>query len=1004
MKTQSLFRTLILASLAILGASPGNAKEQPQPVSIAKGGQLSYLVDANKNRVPDFSSAGYGGGGVPIPEVAARVAVAPVEGDDGARIQAALDFVSSLPADSNGFRGAVLLQKGRYEIAGALRIATSGVILRGQGQGPDGTVLVAAGDDRRTLIQVGGTKERVLEVFRAVTDAYVPVGETTIHLNDCSSLKVGDTVIVQRPSAAAWIRLVGMDDAPSRPALVWKPDSLNVQWDRVITAISGDSVTLDAPLTTALDKNFGGGTLAVYSWPERIEKVGVENLRCESAFDSRYPQDEEHAWICVGLDAVQNAWVRSVSAIHFVSSAVDVGSGSKWVTVQDCSSLEPVSELVGYRRHSFHGEGQLTLFLRCQSEEGLHDFTVGYLTAGPNVFLECEARESHGFSGSIGSWSSGTLFDKVKVDGGTLSLDNLENWNQDVGWSAANSVFWQCTASEMICRQPPGAQNWAVGVWSKYRGDGYWSLLNNFVQPESLYQAQLALRKGQASLGCLAAGVWRTEDAGALALDKVVPDLPARLAPRPQVPGKPLVLKNGWLVAGEKLLIGTQFETPTWMMHPLPSRAPERGAALTRFMPGRVGPGLTDDLETLGRTMLESGEVAVRHHWGLWYDRRRDDHQMIRRLSGDVWAPFLEQAWARSGNGRTWNGLSKYDLTRYNPWYFRRLRDFAEVCREKGLVLINEMYFQHNIIEAGAHWADFPWRPANAVQNAGFQEPPPYEGGKRIFMAESFYDLSNPLRRELHRSFMRHCFENLAGHPNVIHMLSDEFTGPLPFTQFWLDVARDWEKETGQNPLIAISATKDVQDSILADPERGPLVSVIDFQYWWRTDGGLFAPVGGQSLSPRQHERLWKGGRPTADSIAGMVGEYRRRFPGKAVIARLRETGSWSFVAAGGSLPQLPKTTDEQLLKAIPCMQSVPSKEAECSGVWQLSELGKQRLVHIPRGVKVTLDLSDLPGKLKVSRVILTTGKLLPSEEIIGGTTASFTASSGEALVLWLCR
>ena len=67
-------------------------------------------------------------------------------------------------------------------------------------------------------------------------------------------------------------------------------------------------------------------------------------------------------------------------------------------------------------------------------------------------------------------------------------------------------------------------------------------------------------------------------------------------------------------------------------------------------------------------------------------------------------------------------------------------------------MLVQQMYFQHNVLEAGAHWADFPWRPANCLQETGFPEPPPYVGGKRVFMAEAFYDVTHPVRRELHRA------------------------------------------------------------------------------------------------------------------------------------------------------------------------------------------------------------------------------------------------------------
>ena len=134
---------------------------------------------------------------------------------------------------------------------------------------------------------------------------------------------------------------------------------------------------------------------------------------------------------------------------------------------------------------------------------------------------------------------------------------------------------------------------------------------------------------------------------------------------------------------------------------------------------------------------------------------------MIRRIDGDVWPPFYEQPWARSGQGAAWDGLSKYDLTKFNPWFFRRLGEFAAHCDQKGLVLLHDGYFQHNILEAGAHWVDFPWRSANCLQATDFPEPPPFAGGKRIFMADLFYDIDHPVRRQMNELYIRHYLDEL---------------------------------------------------------------------------------------------------------------------------------------------------------------------------------------------------------------------------------------------------
>src|SRR5438105_4254352 len=135
---------LVVVAAALLArpataAGPGRRSVRPGP-----DGRLVYAAGARGDRVPDFSHAGYGGGAV-LPDVSVRAVVAPGAGDNGPRIQAAIDYVAQLRPGADGFRGAVLLLAGRHEVAGHLRLGASGVVLRGQGEG---TVLVATGTGR----------------------------------------------------------------------------------------------------------------------------------------------------------------------------------------------------------------------------------------------------------------------------------------------------------------------------------------------------------------------------------------------------------------------------------------------------------------------------------------------------------------------------------------------------------------------------------------------------------------------------------------------------------------------------------------------------------------------------------------------------------------------------------------------------------------------------------------------------------------------------------------
>jgi hypothetical protein len=1034
---------LFLTLLALPAAAQKPSKPVPPPAPIEyKDGKLTYAPDSLGNRVPDFSYCGYRAGEAGIPKANIKVTVPARPGDATARIQAALDYVAGLPLGKDGLRGAVLLEKGTHEVAGRLFIRASGVVLRGSGMANGGTVLVGTGFSRDHLITVSGRDDRKVETAQAITDAYVPVNARTVRVANAAAFKVGDRVVIRRPSTAAWIKKLGMETfGGGLSSLGWKPGQRDVSWDRQVVAVDANGITLDAPLTTALDKNYGGGTVARYTWPGIITQVGVENLRLESTTDPSNPKDENHRWVALDLENAQDAWVRQVAFRHFAGSAVLAHATVRRLTVEDCRSTEPVSEIGNERRNTFYTLGSQTLFQRLYTENGYHDFAVGYCAAGPNAFVQCEAEQALSFSGGIDSWASGVLFDIIKEYGQALRFGNREQDGQGAGWAVANSVLWQCTASRVDCYQPPTAQNWAFGTWAQFGGNGYWDQSNENINPRSLYYAQLTDRLGEAAKAraillpvpteassspkvAVAQELTRLSASAAPTLAALI-DAAATRQPIPTQTSAPTIDKlgvkapaapasapalrvvRGVVVRGDALVLGQRQEVPWWNGSARPYGLPQAKPHVTRFVPGFTGRGLTDDLGQMTDSLRQRNVVALSHNYGLWYERRRDDHERIRRMDGETWAPFYELPFARSGQGQAWDGLSKYDLTKYNKWYWSRLAQFADLADQKSLVLLHEHYFQHNIIEAGAHYADFPWRPVNNINHTGFPEPAPYAGDKRIFMAEQFYDVNDPVRRPLHRAYIRQCLSNFAGKSGVIHLIGAEFTGPLAFVQFWLDTIKEWETETGQHPLIALSTTKDVQDAILADPARAGVVDIIDINYWhYQFNGTAYAPLGGQNLAPRQHARLTPPKRSSFEQVYRAVREYRQQFPDKAVLysADGYDAFGWATLLAGGSLASVPRVADARFAAAVSNMTplELPGKPAN---QWAIGD-GKTGLLVYREGAAPTqVDLGQLSGTFLVRRINPRTGALTDTKETVkGGKPVTLTKQGESAEVVWLVK
>lgn len=480
-------------------------------------GQLIYAPDFRGNRIPDFSHAGYGGGGVALPDVDTKVVLYPSRGagDDTERIQQAIDEVARLPLDDRGLRGALLLKKGHYHIEDTLLIHADGVVIRGEGDGEDGTVLIATGQSIRPLINVNGPYGCIVqEEIGAISDLYVPVGARSFRVEGVGNLAIGDTIVIRRYGNADWISEIGMDRIiPSRSApertTQWTP--FHLDFERVVTDVYENQVTVDAPIVNSIESIWGGGSVFKCS-DHRISQIGVESLRGVSQYDpditeprggSTYRADENHATWLVSMQNVKNAWVRDVTAFHFTQGVVTLKGGVKWTTVQDASSFDMVSLLAGSRRYPFDSNGQLNLMHRLYSESARHAFAFGARVTGPNVFLFAQSEGDFHESEPHHRWSVGGLFDNVRS---RIAIQDRQSYGSGHGWAGANYVAWN-TAGTLVVQWPPTAQNWAIGhVGDKLPGafvdrkpeltDGYWESHGNHVHPQSLYIQQLQDRLG----------------------------------------------------------------------------------------------------------------------------------------------------------------------------------------------------------------------------------------------------------------------------------------------------------------------------------------------------------------------------------------------------------------------------------------------------------------------------------------------------------------------------
>jgi len=474
--------------ILILSAVVNSAIAQTDLVKTDTSGRLSYYTDSDGFIIPNFSHAGYKGGGVSLPELSVVKEISPVSGDNTAHIQAAIDEIGKRTPDINGYRGALLLKAGKYEVYGTIYLKYNGVVIRGEGNGTssgNSTIIYARGNTpvQRDVVLIGNTVQnkwtsKISNTQKNITDAVVSVGARSFTVTSASVYSVGDLIAIYHPCSELWLQAIdyGGVPAPSTGEVDerWTVNQLPIIYHRYITKIEDNKITIDAPLFYTLDKSLSQSYVYKFNSDNIIKEVGIENLRID--IESAGGEDENHAWQSVRFRSVENGWAKNIITTGFGQSGFITDCCTR-TTIENCQAVDPVSIITGERRYNFNTyvNSQLILFKDCYAREGRHHYVSnGTSSASGNVFLNCISDATNSVSEGHRQWTQGMLYDGHKEvnlkRSFTLGLYNRVDMGTGHGWAAVQSVLWNCdvTASGIIgLQKPPTSQNYAIGCTAK---------------------------------------------------------------------------------------------------------------------------------------------------------------------------------------------------------------------------------------------------------------------------------------------------------------------------------------------------------------------------------------------------------------------------------------------------------------------------------------------------------------------------------------------------------
>lgn len=232
-------------------------------------------------------------------------------------------------------------------------------------------------------------------------------------------------------------------------------------------------------------------------------------------------------------------------------------------------------------------------------------------------------------------------------------------------------------------------------------------------------------------------------------------------------------------------------------------------------------------------------------------------------------------AWPRSGPGLARDGQPKFDLARFDPAYFERLRSRAEAAGRRG-VYVSFMFFG-GYQETGPNWAGSPFHRDNNVN--GVDGDPDRDGNGSE--AETLAEIPAAVAA-IQKAYVRKVIEAVGDLDNVLYEIANE--GGETSNDWQYDLVRyvkEVERERPKQHPVGMTAgywtaaeNRAVLDESPADwvsylfeavppkgqeaygvedpfPADGRKVSVMDSDHWW------VVPIYGDAAVGRRC--VWKG-------------------------------------------------------------------------------------------------------------------------------------------------
>jgi hypothetical protein len=365
----------------------------------------------------------------------------------------------------------------------------------------------------------------------------------------------------------------------------------------------------------------------------------------------------------------------------------------------------------------------------------------------------------------------------------------------------------------------------------------------------------------------------------------------------------------------------------------------------------------------------------------------------------------------RTGPGNALDGKLKFDLNKFNPEYFDRVRSRTIAARDKGIYVIIMLFQGFSLLEKGHH-DDWKGHPCNAANNINHIDGDPNGDGKGI----ETHSLTIPAILTFQEAYVRRVIDTVNDLDNVLFEITNEDNGS-PENTAWqyhmIDFIHRYEKNKPKQHPVGMThqwpdgkniaefnspaewVSPGEEGGFQTDPPAADGSKVILND----TDHSFF--YTGLQKAGLEGQRAWVWKNFTRGNQTLFMDPYLDPTPWYVTTRNHPVNGNpdpyWEVLRINMGYTRL---YADRINLTMMTPQCALASSGYCLAT--STAAASEYLVYLPLGPWVSVDLSAAHGILSVEWFNPSTGEVFPGERVTGGTKVPLTAPFQGDAVLYL--